>query len=232
MTILREIKYSRQDCIAAVRDYYQFLAMMYLDENLVLEPPEGGWPSITDEAMLAIGKDKTVASLLRHLPYLARPTTFGSESEPIPFLFCANWAHNCAQIKAGRLKAEGVRDTSQACMDAERVPPHVVGLTSGGRDTSAVLLDTKLGVIFFPKCHGDIMVDPYREGVLDNLYNYAPENEADWRASGGCWAITDFFEVLKHEFRKLSFVPLNTRIVLEIYSAKLEEVIPMVQEIY
>ncbi|KAM5429843.1 hypothetical protein McanMca71_004312 [Microsporum canis] len=193
MPELCEIKYSQQDCIAAIRDYYYFLTTMYLDEDLVLQPPEGGWPSITDEVMLVIGKDNTVASLLRHLPYMAPPTTSGGEAQPIPFLYFADWPGVCAWIKSGRLTAEDARDASQAYMDAETVPPHVIGLTCGGAETAAILLDTKLGVIFWPECPGGVVWDPCREEVLDDAYDYAPKNEADWRAGGGRWAIADFF---------------------------------------
>ncbi|KAM5456680.1 hypothetical protein MaudCBS49596_000921 [Microsporum audouinii] len=210
MPELSEIKCSQQDCIAAIRDYYYFLTTMYLDEDLVLQPPEGGWPSITDEVMLAVGKDKT----------------------PIPFLYFADWPGVCAWIKSGQLTAEDARDASQAYMDAERVPPHVIGLTCGGAETAAVLLDTKLGVIFWPECPGGVVWDPCREEVLDDAYDYAPKNEADWRAGGGRWAIADFFEVLKYEFCKLSFVPFYSRLVREVYSVDLKEFIPMLQEIY
>jgi hypothetical protein len=42
MPSLSEISYSRDNFIAAVRDYYTFLVKMYLDESQITEPPEGG----------------------------------------------------------------------------------------------------------------------------------------------------------------------------------------------
>ncbi|KAM5465657.1 hypothetical protein MauCBS54593_006432 [Microsporum audouinii] len=213
MPELSEIKYSQQDCIAAIPTRRR-LAINYR------------------RSYAGVGKDKTVASLLGHLPYMAPPTTSEGEAQPIPFLYFADWPGVCAWIKSGQLTAEDARDASQAYMDAERVPPHVISLTCGGAETAAILLDTKLGGIFWPECTGGVVWDPCREEVLDDAYDYVPKNEADWRAGGGRWAIADFFEVLKYEFRKLSFVPFYSRLVREVYSVDLKEFIPMLQEIY
>ncbi|EGE08655.1 hypothetical protein TEQG_07616 [Trichophyton equinum CBS 127.97] len=56
MPELCDITYSREECIAAVRGYYQFLTTMYLKESDILEPPEGGWPSVTPSAIQQLGK--------------------------------------------------------------------------------------------------------------------------------------------------------------------------------
>ena len=91
------------------------------------------------------------------------------------------------------------------------VPPHIVGLTSIGEYAPKFLLDTKLGVVYWPECPGEIKYsgpqkinpDPYEwaeDGVI-------PEDQAEWRASGGVWAITDFFQMLKFHFEQLNFLP-------------------------
>ncbi|KAM5435784.1 hypothetical protein MferCBS31731_006233 [Microsporum ferrugineum] len=234
MPTLSEVSYSRQDCIAAFRDYFHFLTTMYLAEDAILEPPEGGWPSVTSEAMRAVGKNEEVASLLRYLPYIATTSAGESAAQVIPYLYFADWPEDCAQINSGRLTGEAARETSESYLDAERVPPHVVSLTSGGRDNAAILLDTKLGIILWPECPVEIRCHAFRDEIQDDAYDYAPENEADWRG-GGSWAITDFFEVLKNEFRKLYFVPLNSRTLYDTYTqpfGDLKDIIPMLQEIY
>jgi len=40
MSKVDEIAYSREATISAVRDYYQFLNDMYLDDSEIIEPPE------------------------------------------------------------------------------------------------------------------------------------------------------------------------------------------------
>lgn len=73
MPYLRDIHYSRNATVAAIRYYYKFITRMYLDEFEILEPPEGGWPHITPEATEDCGKSEEVISLLRHLPYINSP---------------------------------------------------------------------------------------------------------------------------------------------------------------
>lgn len=64
------VGYDRDTTVAVVRDYYYFLAMMYLDEDRIMEPPPGGWPHITPDSMRALGKTDEVVDMLRHLPYI------------------------------------------------------------------------------------------------------------------------------------------------------------------
>jgi hypothetical protein len=50
--------------------------------------------------------------------------------------------------------------------------------------------------------------NPNCQRIQDDAYDYAPVNEADWRDEGIAWAIPDFFENLKDQFRQLVFVPI------------------------
>jgi hypothetical protein len=49
MSPVSESGYSRDATVEAVRDYYYYysLTSMYLDDSDVIEPPEGGWLSIS-----------------------------------------------------------------------------------------------------------------------------------------------------------------------------------------
>ena len=42
MPLSKEIGYSRDAVVAAVRDYYEFLVAMYLPESQILQSPDGG----------------------------------------------------------------------------------------------------------------------------------------------------------------------------------------------
>lgn len=60
---------------------------------------------------------------------------------------------------------------SEGASISRDVPPHVVGLTSGGRNNTVFLLDTDLGIIHFVDCPNGIKYDPdLRESVQDDPY--------------------------------------------------------------
>ncbi|EGD87508.1 hypothetical protein H112_06054 [Trichophyton rubrum D6] len=232
MPELCDITYSREECIAAVRGYYQFLTAMYLKESDILEPPEGGWPSVTPSAIQQLGKTNEVAALLRHLPYIrnlgnGKPLTF-------PCSQFENWEESCMSIYQGRLELEGIKECSEG-HGPNDVPPHVIGLTSGGRINYPLLLDTELGVIYWPECPGDIQLDSNApcERVWDDPYEYASMSEAEWRAEGAYWSIPDFFEIIKDQFRRLLFIPISTGTVIDVYNYRdSPQFIQFLQEIY
>jgi hypothetical protein len=70
--------------------------------------------------------------------------------------------------------------------------------------------------------------------VEDDPYDWAPENEAEWRSDSATWAIADFFEILKDQFRELHYVPISGERVLDANSRfpPDEGMIPALQEIY
>jgi hypothetical protein len=63
MPKLCDINYSRNACIAAITDYYEFLTKLYLDESFVLKPPPQGWPMEPD-ALRELGKSTHIPVLL------------------------------------------------------------------------------------------------------------------------------------------------------------------------
>ncbi|KHO00989.1 uncharacterized protein MAM_01767 [Metarhizium album ARSEF 1941] len=218
MTRLSDITYSQEATVEAVRDYYTFLTRMYLDDHLVKEPPEGGWPGITAESMRGLGKTDQVISLLRHLPYIDSPGYDGGPNA-LPNCTFADW-HRRAEEDAflvGSADAACARSCSEGAGICEAVPPHVVGLTWDSEDRYPFLLDTKLGVIYWVDCDYDLRRNSCRERVWDCAYDYAPEKEADaFRGDSGTWAVGDFFEVLKEQYRKLRFLPRNSTRVCDV----------------
>lgn len=55
MPDLCDISYSRDACVAAICDYYEFLTKLYLDESHILKPPPGGW-SFDKDTLRELGK--------------------------------------------------------------------------------------------------------------------------------------------------------------------------------
>ncbi|RYO77450.1 hypothetical protein DL764_010220 [Monosporascus ibericus] len=232
MPSLDEITYSRDATVAAVRDYYDFLTKMYVKESDIIEPPAGGWPTIKPY-LECMGKTDEVLSLLCHLPYIREPND-DNRVQGAPWCYFADWQELGRSANLGQVNGEDLRLYSERAGIIDDVPPHVVGLTCGGRNNPVILLNTKLGVIHWYECPSEIIHAPARELLQDDAYDYAPENEAVWMAECGSWAITDFFEVIKDEFRKLHFIPENSRSVVDIYTTfpGSREVIPVMQDIY
>ncbi len=233
MPEISEISYSRDVCVAAVREYYRFLTRMYLKESAVTEPPPGGWPAITTERLRGLGKTDEVVSLLRHLSYIRFDNNYRNDAEGASECLFADWNTDCISIGQGRLEAKDLKWTEGDF--ADNVPPHVVSLTQGGLDGDLFLLDTELGIIYWSVCDDNARYHPSRVQGLDDPYDYLPEGEAEWRGDSPAWAVADFFELLKDMFRKLHFIPISPRRVLDLctdYGWDTAEKLAILQGIY
>jgi hypothetical protein len=218
MPDLADISYSQDVCIAAVRDFFTFLTRMYLDESVVMEPPPSGWPEMTPAIMQSLGKNEDVISLLRHLPYLRTSgCDLGDDSQIAPRTYFADWRYQCHLMLGGSAPEKTICMTEGVSW-TDYVPSQIVGLNSNREGCEIWLLDTQLGVIYWPECCGEFIAGtPWEERrVDDDPYEWAPEKEAEWRGEGGnVWSIVDFFEMLKYQFRELRFIPVNPRKVVD-----------------
>ncbi|KAJ4376337.1 hypothetical protein N0V83_001620 [Neocucurbitaria cava] len=215
MLALEDVTYSRSACIDAIRGCYRFLATLDLDDALVSEPPDSGWPSITPSVLKDLDKTNEVVALLRHLPYL------DNQAEPkcAPKCKFANWESNCTAIERGHTSAEGLEITTEDPEIRDYVPSHVIGLTQGGRGTPTFLLDTTHGSISWYECPLEISAPAFHNTIDDDPYEYAStEAEAEWLMESSTWAIEDFFDVLKDQFRSLNFVPLSKTGVVDVWT--------------
>ncbi|KAK8074527.1 hypothetical protein PG997_009190 [Apiospora hydei] len=219
MSQLDDIHYSRDETISAVREFYTFLSKMYIDESDILEPPEGGWPHM--ENLRCIGKTDEVMELLRRLPYLRNKHPEAEDgTTPCP------WGSLRQASEPRELVEEDV------------IPPSVVGLTyNRWRDGKYFLLDTERGIVHWYECPGQIEHNPdYPLAVttIDAPYEWAPENEQEWRENYPAWAVADLFAILRQQFEDLNFVPLGPRNVAEVFTIGDDnrEVMTAVQNIY
>lgn len=132
--------YNRDQTIAAVRSFYTFFATLpRLSTEDILDPPETGWPDLTDAYLAGLGKTPIVCDLLRHLPYI-RPNGLGNQQIG-PWTTAINYNDSTARWTLAR----GLVDGNMAPIGAGVVPPHVAVLTSGSRYGSWLLLDTETG---------------------------------------------------------------------------------------
>lgn len=145
MASFSNTRYSRDETIRAVRDYFAFLVTMYLDESHIKEPPSGGWPSITTDRFPKMNKTDEVMDLLRHLPYIRR--TDDDLMQNLLVLPGASFADWEAEVSAPE-QNDGW--SLRICTEGtiyEDVPHSVIGLTDGDGGNPVFLLDTEHGVI-------------------------------------------------------------------------------------
>jgi hypothetical protein len=239
-----EISYSHAATVGAISAYFDFLAVMYLDEADIFRPPEGGWPEMTPSRLQSFGKTDKVNMLLRHIPYL-RSDTHGqkSEAEVGPYgVGFWNWMEvfcylDCRPLRDDKEELDGFKIMTEPLDEHGEpglAPPHAVGLicTPSARDEDRWILDTELGVIYWLACPDSIRYEPTREPILDDAFDYwASKGGAEWRHEPA-WAVVDFFELLKDQFRLLYLVPVSPTVLLNIdeVPTEVQEVQPIYRE--
>lgn len=65
--------YDREEVIAAVRDYYEFLQRLCLPPDSIKYPPADGW-QYDENTTFSPPKTEQVIDLMKHLPYLRGPS--------------------------------------------------------------------------------------------------------------------------------------------------------------
>ncbi|KAJ4405558.1 hypothetical protein N0V82_010292 [Gnomoniopsis sp. IMI 355080] len=231
--------YSETATIEAIRTYYQFLTRLYLPTAAIKEAPPGGWPEITQETFTALGKSDTVVSLLAHLPYLSKDGCDLQDMDEIEAAGHCQFADWRSQVPSNEpSNAEETKREVGLVTEGlawETVPPHVFGLTTGGRDKPVMLLDTRRGVIYWLDAPAALL--EHYQGRPDEL---APTkvrsgDEAwDFAGDAAMWSVQGFFEMLKEEFRAVRMVPVRNCQVLDVYtqSIGIEELVPTVQAVH
>lgn len=56
--------------ITSIHDFIMLLKDIYVPEDAVMVPPEGGWPEITKKSWSNLGKSDEVIEVLRHPTYI------------------------------------------------------------------------------------------------------------------------------------------------------------------
>ena len=121
---------------------------MYMDKSNIVEPPEGGWPTV--KAWNNFDKTDTVIGLLRHLPYIHMECKL-DQALGAPYSEFCDWQNTPSDMDGLDLKDWSEPDPSEAT-----IPSHVIRLTVHSEDTPLILLDTELGVVYWYKCNGEV----------------------------------------------------------------------------
>ena len=150
--------YSRDECIIAIRDYYAFVTKMFANPSSIVEPPQGGWPDITQETMRGLGKTEKVIELLRHLPYIeSKP--YSNHAAGFPGASFIDWTRVARELQTGEAHPENELLMSEGYEDRfeRKIPAYFIGLVHGGymlnnEEPDVILLDTKSGDIYWMDC--------------------------------------------------------------------------------
>jgi hypothetical protein len=160
------MEYSRDECVTAFREFYHLLAKMYMDESYIKEPPPGGWPNITPEALRPLNKTEEAVSLLKYLPYID-DSEQPFNPQCLPFTPFADWTSYADGLLAGQ-EAWGTLVCTEGCREGfgrdewehgtgTNTPSRFIGLTSGEReDIDVIILDAQYGRIYWLNCAGHI----------------------------------------------------------------------------
>ncbi|GKT44631.1 uncharacterized protein ColSpa_04812 [Colletotrichum spaethianum] len=78
---MTEPSYSKDELVSELTSYYEFLTQLCLPPEVIQHPPEGGWEHITPEFVdsFCLGRNDTVADLMKHIPYICRIKEDGEE---------------------------------------------------------------------------------------------------------------------------------------------------------
>ncbi|KAI1661374.1 hypothetical protein F4813DRAFT_347341 [Daldinia decipiens] len=135
-------RYTRDQYVAIINDFYTFLTRMYIADSALKHPPEGGWSNVTPENCSGFGKNTFVVDLLKHLPYIE-----GGEENDVDIHYKCNVVDystatpekfSGTRIKLGEISASA---------DGP-VPAHTVVIAEGHESGGVVLLlDTEEGII-------------------------------------------------------------------------------------
>jgi hypothetical protein len=235
MLQLNEVSYSESASVTAIRDFFEFLTKMYLDEETVEWPPEGGWPTITRNAFGSMDKSDRVISLLRQLPYMQDDSDGVQRPQMLPDATFWNWKDNIKDNEP--LDPKQVKEVKILTEDflCEITTPDIIGLLEGGRDDNTIiLLDTRYGIAYWPECPSEIRDETGRGQIQDDSDAWASQEEADWRCDAPAWTIPDFFAMLREQFEQLRFIPVNSRQVVNSWCGYSDdsEIETMLQGIY
>lgn len=228
MRTLDQVEYSQDATVAAVTDFYTFLTKMYLPESAVVHPPPGGWPTLASD-LRGLGKSEEVLSLLSHLPYVRQDLDDSEVPQVTPGGRWIDWRMSGTWAREGGSDIDELRTITEGPAIMEHVPESVVGLTMS--EHHVFLIDTELGVVYWPECPGRLRDGP--RCIEDDPYDYCDDDDdAEWRADGAAWSVADFFRVLKAEYRSLRWVPWNEYEVLDSESTMARNPIPALQDVY
>ncbi|TDZ29490.1 hypothetical protein CTRI78_v011940 [Colletotrichum trifolii] len=198
---LKDPSCSRDELVSELTSDYEFLTEIYLPPEVVRYPPEGGWEHITPEFVEAfhLGKNETVADLMKHMPYIRRdkeddqePWMVYERSTPVDF------AGEVVLSLPSKYANEWLLELPEEVYP-HPLPPHVFVYSTipDGRYGHYILFDNERGTV--------VLLDPTRDTKPTRLSDPNAPDEEEWRRSATNTAC-EFFAMAKDMFRRFQMV--------------------------
>ncbi|EQB59491.1 hypothetical protein CGLO_00096 [Colletotrichum gloeosporioides Cg-14] len=192
----QEPTYSRDEFVSELKSYYEFLTHLYLPPEVVRYPPPGGWEHITPDFVNSffLGKNDTVADLMRHIPYVRRdkeddwePFNIYEKSSQVDF------AGEVVLSLPNKYAHEELFEIPEEAYPHE-LPSHVFvfAIVPEGRDGHFILVDTERGTI--------VLMDLQTVTKPTRLSDPFAPDEEEWRRSA-TYTFQEFFVMAKDKFR-------------------------------
>ncbi|TDZ16658.1 DNA repair protein RAD5A [Colletotrichum orbiculare MAFF 240422] len=193
--------YSRDELVSELTSYYEFLTGIYLPPEVVRYPPEGGWEHITPEFVEAfhLGKNETVADLMKHIPYIRRD----KEDNQEPWMvyersIAVDFAGEVVLSLPTKYADEWLFELPKEVYP-HPLPPHVFVYSTipDGRYGHYILFDTERGTV--------VLLDPTCDTKPTRLSDRNAPEEEEWRRSA-TYTACEFFAMAKDMFRRFQMV--------------------------
>ncbi|GJC98973.1 hypothetical protein ColKHC_07799 [Colletotrichum higginsianum] len=142
--------YSRYELVSELTSDYDFLTQLYLPPEVIQYPHKGGCKHLTPEFVnsLCLGKDDTVAGLMKHIPYIRRT----KEDDWNPWMVYES--ATAVDITGDLVLSLPTKYADEFLFEPEEgnisdIPPHVFvyATTPSGRGGHYIFIDTKHGTI-------------------------------------------------------------------------------------
>ncbi|KAF6792623.1 hypothetical protein CMUS01_16153 [Colletotrichum musicola] len=203
----QEPTYSRDEFVSELTSYYELLTHLYLPPEAVRYPPPGGWEHITPDFVKSffLGKNDTVADLMRHIPYVRHDNEDKWDRFEI--------YEKCAQVDfAGEVVLSlPTKYADEWLFELPDVvyphplPPHVFvfGVIPGGRDGHYILVDTERGTI--------VLIDFQVGWKPTRLSDGSAPDEEEWRRYA-TYTFREFFAMAKEQFRSFNITAVKREV--------------------
>ncbi|KAK1500812.1 hypothetical protein CTAM01_06264 [Colletotrichum tamarilloi] len=203
---MAEPSYSRNELVSELTSYYEFLTRLFLPPEVVQHPPEGGWEHITPDFVksFCLGKNDTVADLMRHIPYVSRT----KEDHWDPWMVyegatAVDFTGDVVLSLPTKYADEWLFEPYEGSISTAPLPPHVFVYATipSGRDGHYILIDTERGTIVL----ADPQTGPKPTGLSDPHRTKKPG--ADFKPT----QFTSFFAMAKEKFKKFEMTAMNRK---------------------
>ncbi|KAK1574651.1 uncharacterized protein LY79DRAFT_565373 [Colletotrichum navitas] len=197
--------YSRDELVSELTSYYEFLTQIYLPPEVIQHPPEGGWEHITPDFVksFCLGKNNTVADLMKHIPYIRRtkeddwdPWQIYGNATPVDF------TSEIVLNLPSKYANESLFEPYEGSISD--IPPHVFFYATipSGHNGRYIFIDTERGTI--------VVADPQTGPKPTRLSNPEAPDEEAWRRLQ-TYTFREFFSIAKEMFRKFEMIAVDRK---------------------